>query len=240
MSSSAPYLIRIGSTGDTSGIDKMTGALGRADKAADEFIASIKAGVGIDIGGRIVNSLSQIPAVLQNAIARGVEFNNVLEGTQAAIAASMEKFRGLSREQALAESAAALEELKRQAKESPATITQLSEAWTATTGAMSAAGIETNKQIDLTVRLSQAVTRLNLPTEQLVQEMRALVTGNISLDAALAKTLGITNEHVAAAKAQGNLSQHVDVRSLRSRGHKKHHQAGQYRRRLRQPPGHLQ
>lgn len=205
MSSEANVTIRIGSTADVSGLRQAEAELTRTQRAAGGLAESLKLGASIDIGSRIVSGLAQIPAQIEASIARGVEFNATIEGTTTAVAAVLEKFQGLGRSDALAQAADAVEELKRKAVEAPGTVRTLAEAWIASAGAASAANIPVNQQIDLMVRLSQAVSRLNLPQQQLVQETRALLTGNITLDAQLAKTLGITNEQIAAAKAQGDL-----------------------------------
>lgn len=186
-------------------IDRATKALNAADRAADDFVASLKMGVGIDIGGRLVNAVAAIPQIMIDFNSRGVQFNATLENTQTAVAAVLEKFQGLGRDQALIEAGNAVEELKRKAVAAPGTIQQLAEAWIASAGAASAANIPVHQQIDLMVRLSQAVSRLALPQQQLVQETRALLTGNITLDAQLAKTLGVTNDSIKAAKEQGDL-----------------------------------
>lgn len=176
---------------------------------ARELINTLKMGVGIDLGGRIVNSIAQIPRVVQAAVQRGVEFNSVLEGTESAVAAVLERFQGMSRPQAIAEAAKAMEDLKAKAIDAPGTIQTLSEAWMASSGAAAACNISVSQQIDLMIKLSQACSRLNLPQQQLVQETRAILTGNITLDAQLAKTLGITNQMIAKAKEQGSVYEFV-------------------------------
>lgn len=199
------YTIRIGSQADASGFNEAHRQLDALTSDADAFVAAIGAGVGIDLGGKLVGSLSAIPSLIESATLRGVGFNSVLEGTQTAVAAVLEKFQGLSRDEAVTQAGDALELLKQKAVAAPGTIQQLSESWIASAGAASAANIPINDQIDLMVRLSQAVSRLNLPQQQLVQETRALLTGNINLDAQLAKTLEVTGEQVRAHKEQGDL-----------------------------------
>lgn len=205
MSNDANFTIRIGSVGEFTAVRAGTQDLKRATEAANEFGQALKLGFGIDIAGRTIDAISRIPTALEDAVKRGVDFNATIENTQTAVAAVLEKFQGLSRQDALATAGDAVEELKRKAVDAPGTVRQLAETWIASAGAASAANIPINQQIDLVVRLSQAVSRLALPQQQLVQETRALLTGNITLDAQLAKTLGINNEMIAQAKEQGNL-----------------------------------
>jgi len=70
---------------------------------------------------------------------------------------------------------------------------------------MAAANIAMGDQIKLIVNMSQALAGLGIREEQILQETRALITGNINADAEAAKTLGITSADITAAKAQGNL-----------------------------------
>ncbi len=182
----------------------------RGLESASAGAAASGTSLGAVFGGSFLAGLAQaglekIPEILQGSIGRGVEFNQTLEDTESAIAAVLQKFAGLSETDSTLQAASALEELKRQAINSPATIQELSEAWLASAGAASEANIPIKDQINLMVKLSQATARLNLPTQQLVQETRALLTANVTQDAALARTLGITNKQIEAAKEQGKL-----------------------------------
>lgn len=143
---------------------------------------------------------------------RGLEFNRTLEDTQIAVASVLQKFNpDQYADFAAANIAAAdaVELLKEKAAVAPGTIRQLAAGYISIAGAAAQAGINTAQTIDLTVRMSQAMSRLALDQSQLTQESRALLTGNISLDAALAKTLGITNESIRVAKEQGNLYEYL-------------------------------
>lgn len=139
----------------------------------------------------------------------GVAFNTQLQQARLGIAAVLKQFDAKGRfktfEDALAASAAAIDLLKQKAKESPASFGELVQAFQGTAGAMSAAGIPLQKQVDLIVNMSQALSGLGIRSEQILQETRALITGNINADAAAAKILGITAADITRAKEQGQL-----------------------------------
>lgn len=182
--------------------------LRQASREADEFMQLIKAGVGIDLGARLVSGLSGVPSILQNAVKEGVQFNSTLEQSKLGIAAVLKQFqpeRFQNFNDALIESGNAIDLLKKKAVESPASFQTLTQALQAVTGPATSAGIALNNQVDLVVNLSQALKGLGIREEQIIQETRALLTGNINADAAAARTLGITAEDISSAKKRGDL-----------------------------------
>jgi hypothetical protein len=201
--------ILIDTKGDVRGIDQVTGALGRMEGQSDALFGALKAGIAIDIGGRLVGSIGQIPAVFDRAIERGVQFNAVLETSALGIAAVMKQFDTAGRfktfDDAMAASATAIDLLKQKAKESPATFQSLVQAYQALSGPLTAANIPMEKQVELIVNMSQALSGLGISSQQLLQETRALVTGNINADAAAAKILGVTAADITGAKQRGEL-----------------------------------
>lgn len=201
--------ILIDTQGNPAGIDLVEKRLSGLESSADSLFETLKMGVGIDIGGRLVSGLAQVPAAFDRAIQRGVQFNAQIETAQLGIAAILRQFdtegRFESFNDAMRASAEAIELLKQKAKESPATFAELVSAFQGTAGAMAAANIPLERQVDLIVNMSQALSGLGIHSSQILQETRALITGNINANAAAAKILGITTADVNAAKAQGQL-----------------------------------
>jgi len=147
-------------------------------------------------------------AFLAKGAALGIRFNETLESSRLGIAAVLKTFqpdRFKDFNAAIAEASDAIEVLKVKAKETSASFVDLVSGWQAIAGAASAAGIPIAKQIDLVLRLSQAIGGLGLPGEQFRQEARTLLTGNIDRSAFVAQTLGITREQVLQAREQGRL-----------------------------------
>lgn len=195
--------------GNVGGIDQVLAKYAQLETQTDRLFNALKTGVAIDIGGRLVSGLAAVPGLFERAIERGVQFNAVLETSRLGIAAVLKQFdregRFKSFDDALAASAGAIDLLKQKAKESPATFQSLVQAYQALAGPLSAANVPMAKQVDLIVNMSQALSGLGISSQQLLQETRALVTGNINADAAAAKILGITAADVNGAKQRGQL-----------------------------------
>jgi hypothetical protein len=155
-----------------------------------------------------VAGIGAITEAIRRSVTVGVSFNATLENAKLSIAAvqrqlSPERFRTF--DDALSAAGGTLEQLKAAAKESPASFEELVQGFQSITGAATAAGIPLEKQVNLTVRMSQALAGLGIPTEQLRQETQALITGRIDMNAVAAKTLQITAADIAQARQQGQL-----------------------------------
>lgn len=64
-------------------------------------------------------------------------------------------------------------------------------------------GISLSEASDLTLSFASAITSLKIPSEQFAQEIRSIVTGQITSDSMVAKTLGITNQMIGRWRSQG-------------------------------------
>lgn len=183
----------------------MAEELRKLDKEADNFIQTLKLGAGIDLGGKIVSSLGAVPGLFSDAVRRGVEFNTSLADSEVAIANVVKQFAGLNDEAAKAEAAKAIQKIIEVEPKAAGSLRDLTGGLMATVGSAQAAGISIEQNVDLVGRFANALANLNIPTEQLNQEMRAIFSGNITPDAAVAKTLQITSADVERAKQAGNL-----------------------------------
>ena len=184
------------------------GFVRRVEGDLNQLGSSIQTGLGIDIGRRLLDGLAGIPRTIEASVKQGVAFNSTLEDARIGIAAVLRQFDPQAFKtfnDALATSDKALGALQKKALESPATFQQLVGTFQALTGPATGAGIALEKQVDLVVLMSQALAGLGIRSEQLIQESRALITGNINQDAAAAKILGITASDITAAKEAGQL-----------------------------------
>lgn len=145
----------------------------------------------------------------KRGIETGVDFIATLEQAKLGIAAVLKQFDETGKfktfDDAIEESGKAIDLLKEKAISSPASFSSLVQAFQATAGPMTAANIAMKDQIKLIVNMSQALAGLGIREEQILQETRALITGNINADAAAAKILGITSADITAAKQSGEL-----------------------------------
>jgi len=154
-------------------------------------------------------------AAFGTLIKSGVAFNAELEQAVLGIAAvqkQMNPARFKTFDAALESAASAVELLKEKAKTSPASFSELVQAFQSVSGAATSAGIPLQKQIDLVVLMSQALAGLGIRSDQITQESRALLTGNINEDAMAARILGITKQDIEKAKEAGTLFEFLTSR----------------------------
>ncbi len=188
---------------------KQMQSLTREAQSFNSVLSGFAGGIAGGAFAQFTGFLASIPAQFLSAVSEGVKFNATLEGARLGIAAIIKQFDTSGQFQnfddALGAAGNAVELLKQKALQSPATFEQLVGAFQGVSGAASAANIPLAKQVDLVVLMSQALAGLGIRSDQILQESRALISGNINEDAVAAKTLGITKEQVDAAKAKGEL-----------------------------------
>jgi hypothetical protein len=150
-------------------------------------------------------------AGIGKTLSGGVGFNAQLETARLGVAAVLKQFDDVGKfrdfDDAITESAKALELLKQSAVTSPASFSTLVAAFQGTVGPMTSAGIALRDQVSLIVNMSQALSGLGIQEAQILQELRALITGNINANAAAAKILQITAEDITQARGKGQLYQ---------------------------------
>lgn len=138
-------------------------------------------------------------------IKRGLDFNKSMNDSEAAIAKVIAQFQGLNDEAAKGEAAAAMQQLVALEPKAAGSLSTLVDGFLSTLAASQSAGLSVKQNIDLVGRFANAMANANIPTEQLGQEMRSIITGTIGADSSLARILSITNEMVGSAKASGNM-----------------------------------
>jgi len=149
-----------------------------------------------------------LTAGLGAIVKAGVGFNATLETAKLGIAAIQKQFNpGAFKDfnSAMLVSGKVVDLLKQKAKESPATFEELVTAFQGISGAATSANIPLEKQVDLIVLMSQALSGLGIRSDQILQESRALLTGNINENAAAARILGITKADIDSARESGML-----------------------------------
>lgn len=205
--------IKIGSEADTAGFDKTTKAMDGL-KAAGIAVTGVLAGIGLSLAGGAIDRLADIPRIFTEAITEGVKFNATLESARLGVAAIYKQFAGdrfPTFETAMAGADKAVSALQAKAAVTNATFSQLLGGYQATVGALFAAGItDMQKQVDTIGLLANSVAAVIPDPSQLVQEMRAILTGNITPDAQAANTFGITAESIRSAKEAGTLFEYLE------------------------------
>ncbi len=198
--------ILIGSEYDGKGFSSLERDFEKANRSAKEFIDTLKMGVGIDLGGRIVASLAELPAMLQEAITNGVRLNAELETTRLTIAGMVKQFGGLGDfNQGLAVSDQLIAKMRESANALGISFEALMESYKTTAGAMFNSGVrDLQKQIDLTVLLQRAMAGLGISGFQATRDIQDIFTGMAERTKA-GRELGLHNEDIKKAEEQGRM-----------------------------------
>jgi len=182
--------------------DDLRYRLGLDGSAASRVLSGLQSGVG-GLHGALIG-LGAV-GVLTKVIKDGLTFNQTLADSESAIAKVLAQFQGLDDVAAKASAAGAMQQLVALEPKAAGTLNTLIDGFLSTLAASQSAGISVKQNIDLVGRFANAMANANIPTEQLGQEMRSIVTANIGADSSLAKVLGITNEMIQQAQAAGNV-----------------------------------
>ncbi|OQS32595.1 phage tail tape measure protein [Chromobacterium haemolyticum] len=151
--------------------------------------------------GSIVEKFQAVPAM-------GFQFANQMEVMQVGMAGTLSSMatmdgKALSFNQALEVSSRLTEQLAEDAAKTAANVTELVNGFNAMLGP----GLQARMTIDQIRQLStvgiNAVKSMGLESAQVVQEMRSIISGNITSDSQLAVAIGITNKDVNEIKQKG-------------------------------------
>lgn len=204
------FQIHLQGTADTQKWLQAEGQLRKLDSAADEFISSLRQGVGIDLGGKLVNSISKLPQLFDGFLQRGFEFNKTMATSEGGLANILAKFMKLDAQAAKQEAAKAMAKIVEWEPKAAGSLQDLVQGFMATVGAGQAAGVSVEQNVELVGKFANALAALGMDASQLTQEMRAIFTGNITPDAQLAKTLEITPQAIQKAKQAGQLYEYLN------------------------------
>jgi hypothetical protein len=186
-----------------------------AQAAMASFGDWLKTGFGIDIAGRLTSAFAQLPQMLERALKVGVQFNSTLEDAELGFAGLMraidpDRFKSL--DDALNGSRKVIKELRKEAESTAATFEQLVEATQGLMGPALSAGVPLEKLPQLSSMIARTVGTVmpGAPGYQIMQEGRALITGDIGPSAMVAKSIpGITKQGIEEAKASGKLFEYL-------------------------------
>ncbi len=198
---------------------------GAARTAARDFTALDRAQrSGLNSAGALASKLGQLAAVYVSirgavaAVARGLDVNAQLESSALGIASLItaqgkltdstgKALTGAEALNAAQEiSADQLQKLRVAGLQTSATFVDLSRAFQTATGPGLAAGLSLDEVRETTIGLTQAAGALGVPFNQLDQEIRSILAGEIDINSRVAKTLDITNEQVKLERERGTLA----------------------------------
>jgi hypothetical protein len=178
----------------------------------------LKSGFGLAVANRLTNALARIPEAIAKAVETGLKFNSTLEDAELGMAGLLraiapEKFATL--DAALAASQGMMRDLRKEAETTAATFGQLVEASQGLMGPALTAGIPLEKMAKLASMIARTVGTVmpGAPGYQIMQEGRALLTGDIGPAAFVAKTIpGITKQAIDEATRAGRLFEFLEER----------------------------
>lgn len=156
---------------------------------------------------------------IEGFIGAGLKFNQIIEssklGIGALITAEAQLFdsqgnlltgtRALAAAQGLAKGQ--LDKLRIAGIQTAATTEELVTAFQEAVGAGVSVGLTLDQIRQFTVQVAQAATTINLPFNQLNQEVRSILQGTIDRNSRIAKALQLTNAQINQAKEQGRLAE---------------------------------
>ena len=93
-----------------------------------------------------------------------------------------------------------------------ATFQQLLSAFQQGIGAGASGGLSLAETRELTIGITQAAAALGMPMHLLNEEVRSLLSGNITVNTTVAKALGITNEQVKGWRQAGTMAEELNKR----------------------------
>ncbi|MCL4809471.1 MAG: hypothetical protein KJ062_17035, partial [Thermoanaerobaculia bacterium] len=182
----------------TPGIDRVSGSL----RSLIGSISTLAAVGGVGFG-------------LSALVRQGFEFNKVIEDSRGGIAGVLLMTREYTAANgelltgqravtaAMAEADVVQEKLKKDALGTAASYTELVGAFQSAVGPATAAGVESLDSVrEITVKATQAMSALGIPTVQAAQELRGLFAGDMGPDNRLNQILRVTREDLA--KVHGN------------------------------------
>lgn len=147
-------------------------------------------------------------AALSSLLKTGFEFNKTMKDGEVAIGNVLKTFRGLSGEAAKSEAARVVQLIAEAEPRAAGGLQELTQGFIASAAAAAAAGISTEENVDLVARFANALANSGLPLEQLNQEIRSVLTAQISGDSFVGKLLeskGLNNARIKELAAEGKL-----------------------------------
>ncbi len=172
-------------------------------KETSGFQQMLKVGLGIDFAGRFTQGIGDITHSFTGAIRRGLDFNRTMFDAEVGISNVLKKFLELDDAAAKQEAAKSMQAIIALEPQTAAGLSDLVQGFLATVASAQAVGVQVDQNIDLVGKFANALANANIDASQLSQELRAIFTGNITPDALLAQTVGITNTNFRAAKEAG-------------------------------------
>lgn len=173
----------------------------------DRMASSVKTLIASFIG------YSAISSVVKSGIELTGQFEQMKIGIASLISVNSQNITSLGKHinasqkfaMAQKDSAEAIQLLRKANLETPATLTQLTQGFQSALGPAMALGFSIKETVHYSTLMTQAAAAMGVPMDQLAQEMRSILDGNIDNNSIVAKNIGLTNEQIKAHIKQGDV-----------------------------------
>ena len=182
--------------------DDLRYKLGIDGSSASRTLSGLQGGIG-----RLHGALLGLGAIglFTKILKDGFEFNQTMHDGELAIAAIVQQFHHLDEVAAKQVAAGAMKKIVELEPKVAGSLSDLVQGFASTAAAAAGVGISVDQNIDLVGRFANALGQMGAPIEQVGQELRSILTGNIGPDSQIAFILEITNEMAVSAKDAGKL-----------------------------------
>ncbi len=168
-----------------------------------------------------VVSIKALESAFEATIKKGIDLNAQFESMQLGIAAvvagASQDVDSLNRkltikqklELSTQEAQLAMVELREKNRETIATLPELTEAFQSALAPARSLGLSTKEVVSFTKDMANAAAAIGMPMNQLSQEIRAVLEGDMSRNSRVNQILQIRSETIKAQAAAGTLSQYL-------------------------------
>lgn len=164
------------------------------------FLSGIDLGKAFAVTGGI--------AGLTSLVKIGFDFNKTMKDGEVAIGNVLKTFKGLSDAGAKSEAARVVQLIAEAEPRAAGGLQELTQGFIASAAAAANAGLNVEENVDLVARFANALSNSGLPLDQLSQEIRSVLTAQISGDSFVGKLLegkGLNNERIKQLSQEGKL-----------------------------------
>jgi hypothetical protein len=182
----------------TAGLKAASGQVDKFASGASASFSRLSASLGVLGGGFTLGAI----------VKQGFSFNQTMQDGEVAIGNVLKTFKGLNDEAAKSEAAKVVQLITEAEPRAAGGLQELTQGFIATAAAAAGAGISAEQNVDLVARFANALSNSGLPLEQLNQELRSVLTANVTSDSFIGKLLegkGLDNKRISQLTQEGKL-----------------------------------
>jgi len=182
----------------TAGLRAASSNVDKFAKGASSSFSRLSASLGVLGGGFTLGAI----------VKQGFSFNQTMQDGEVAISNVLKTFKGLNDEAARSEAAKVVQLIAEAEPRAAGGLKELTQAFIATAAAAASAGISAEQNVDLVARFANALSNSGMPLEQLNQELRSVLTNNVTSDSFVGMLLqgkGLDSGRITQLTQEGKL-----------------------------------